>query len=121
MTKTLRDFVSQYVVGQFRRAAIVTHYGDEDEDPAMQLAGIRSAKRAVKVFDSFGADGRLALVPLLSDPDQGVRAFAAGYLVKVMPERALAVLKDVQEHGPMRASMTALHLLGRYERGELNM
>ncbi|MGA8170978.1 MAG: HEAT repeat domain-containing protein [Methylocystis sp.] len=92
------------LVEQFQRAAVVTHYGDEDEDNAMQLAGIRSAKKAAQGLDAFGA--RLALVPLLEDPDWGIRAFAAGYLLRIAPERSLPVLKDVYEHGSYYARMT---------------
>jgi hypothetical protein len=36
------------IVGQFRRAALVSHFGHEDEDGAMQLAGLNSAMRAAR-------------------------------------------------------------------------
>jgi hypothetical protein len=111
------DLPVRFLVGQFKRAAIVTHFGDEDEDNAMQLAGIRSAKRAARGLDAFGA--RLALVPLLEDPDWGVRAFAAGYLLKIAPERALPVLKDIHLYGSTHVRMTASEWLKKYERGEL--
>ena len=105
------------LVEQFKRAAIVTHFGYEDEDHAMQLAGIRGAKRAAQGLDAF--DARLALLPLLEDPDWGIRAFAGGYLLRIAPEQALPVLKDISQRGSYRARSTAAHWLEKYESGEL--
>jgi hypothetical protein len=111
------DFAVRFLIEQFKHAAIVTHFGYEDEDRAMQRAGIGAAKRVVQGLDAF--DARLALVPLLDDPDWGVRVSAAGYLVKALPERALAVLKEIRERCPTHARMTASHMLSKYEHGEL--
>ena len=109
------------VVKRFKHAAIALHYGYEDEDEAMQLAGIDGVKRAIQNLDAFGADARLALVPLLDDADQVVRALAARHLIKVMPERALAILKDIYLRGPTQARFVASSLLEQYERGELKI
>jgi DNA primase len=111
------DFAVRFLIEQFKHAAIVTHFGYEDEDRAMQRAGIGAAKRVAQGLDAF--DARLALAPLLEDPDWGVRASAAGYLVKAVPERALAVLKEIRDHCPTHARMTASEWLKKYERGEL--
>ena len=48
MSGEKHNLAVRLLVEQFKRAAIVTHFGDEDEDHAMQLAGIRSAKRAAQ-------------------------------------------------------------------------
>ncbi|MGA8169687.1 MAG: HEAT repeat domain-containing protein [Methylocystis sp.] len=120
MSGEREDPLIAYLMRQFTRAAIVAHYGYEDEDDAMQCAGIDSAKRAIKGLDLLGSKGRLALVPLLDDPDWGIRVFAAGYLVKIMPERALAVLKEIDERCPTRAHMTAFRILWSHEHGDLN-
>jgi Domain of unknown function (DUF2019) len=42
--------------------------------------------------------GRTALAPLLDHPDPGVRASAGVFLMDVMPERALPVLRDIDEN-----------------------
>ena len=115
MPDEIAKLTVRFLIGQFKRAAIVTHFGYEDEDHAMQRAGIRSAKRAVQCLDAFKA--RLALVPLLEDPDWGVRAFAGGYLLKIAPEQALPVLKDVYQRGSCHARSTAAEWLRTYERG----
>ena len=112
------NFAVRFLIEQFKHAAIVTHFGFEDEDRAMQRAGIGAAKRVVQGLDAF--DARLALAPLLEDPDWGVRASAAGYLVKALPERALAVLKEIRDHCPTHARITASHMLWNYEHGELD-
>ena len=88
MSNAKYNLAVRLLVEQFKRAAVVTHFGDEDEDHAMQLAGIRGAKRAAQGLDAF--DARLALLPLLEDPDWGVRAFAGGYLLRVAPEPSAA-------------------------------
>ncbi len=121
MSGKKQNLVIRYLVEQFSRAAIVTHFGYEDEDNAMQLAGLRSAKQAIQVLDTFGPDARLALVPLLDDPDWSIRVFAAGYLAKIMPERALPALQDIRLRAPTRARMTAFNMLQANERGELDL
>ena len=110
-----------FLVGQFKRAAMVTHFGYQDEDEAMQLAGIDGVKRAIQNLDAFGADARSALVPLLDDADQVVRVLAARHLIKVLPERALAILKDIHLRGSTEARLTASAILQKYERGELKI
>lgn len=121
MSDTQETLVYKRLIAQFKRAAIVTHFGYEDEDDVMQGAGISSAKRAVKALDALEPDGRKALSPLLNDSDPGVRVFAAGYLLRIMPERALSVLKEVYERGPIKVRLTAGRILNKYEDGELNM
>jgi len=119
MTKkklTEQEFLTLMMTAQFKRAAIVYHWGYEDDDELMKQAGLRSANEAIEVLDSY-KDGRLALVPFLDDPDPSVRVMAAGYLVKVIPERALAVLKELDERCLTRAHMTAFWFLQRHELG----
>jgi hypothetical protein len=116
-----RQLVIQFLVEQFKRGALVTHFGYDEEDSAMQLSGIECVKRAIRALDSFGPEGREGLIPLLEDPDWSIRVFAAGYLVKVMPEQALDVLKDIFLRCPTRAYWTASTMLQRYDRGELDM
>jgi hypothetical protein len=113
---TVDEVLIPMMAAQFKRAAIVYHWGYEDDDHAMQGAGKRSAEEAITVLDS-SKDGRMALVSFLDDPDPSVRVFAAGYLVKLMPERALAVLKDLDERCVTRAHMTAFWFLQRHENG----
>ena len=119
MTLDIPRAIVEGLIGQFRRAAIVTHFGYEDENDAMQTAGIDSAKQAIEVLDSFGSNARSALLPLLDDPDWSVRVFAASYLKKTHPQRALEVLKDIRDRCPAHhARWTALRTLDDFERGE---
>jgi hypothetical protein len=109
------------VVKRFKHAAIALHYGYEDEDEAMQLAGIDGLNRAIENLDAFGTEARSALIPLLEDSDQVVRALAARDLLTVMPERALAILRNIYLAGPMQARLVASSILERHERGELKI
>ncbi|WP_044561635.1 hypothetical protein [Azospirillum sp. B4] len=52
--------------------------------------------KAVRALDPVEPDGRIALAPLLDDPDDGVRVYAAAYLFGRLPDRAQAVWRDVQ-------------------------
>jgi hypothetical protein len=120
MTEPKPNPLIRYLIEQFKRAAIVVDFGYIDEDHAMQRAGIRSARQAIMVLDTCGPDARQALVPLLEDPNPAIRVYAAGFLLKVMPERALPVLKEIDEHCMERTTMTAFRILRRYERGDLD-
>lgn len=121
MSSEKHGLVKRFLAEKFKHAAIVAQFGYQDEDKAMQRAGTRAARASAEYLDACGDDGRLALVPLLEDPEWGVRVFAAGYLVKLMPEQAVAVLKDVSERCPTRERMRAAHMLWKYEHGELDL
>jgi hypothetical protein len=119
MSSRKPNLIVQHLILRFKRAAIAAHFGYEEEDSALQAAGNRLAKEAVRELDAF--DARLALVPLLDDPDWSIRVYAAGYLVKALPERALPILKNIREHCPTSAHMSAFWILERHEHGELEM
>jgi hypothetical protein len=110
------------LVERFRQSAKVADFGYQQEDHAMQLAGLRAVDRAAKQIDMLcGPEGRLELVPLLDDPELSIAVFAAGYLLKLMPERALAVLNDIVRRGHIEVRMTARSILRRHEWGKLDM
>jgi hypothetical protein len=110
----------RHLIGQFKRGAIVAHFGYEDENYAMQRVGLKSAQQVVTVLDTY-EDGREALVPLLDDPDQGIRVIAASHLLKTMPERALAVIEEIHERCPTEARLTAASILISREAGILDL
>jgi hypothetical protein len=118
MTNVKQDPLIPFLIERFKRGAIVTHFGYEDEDNAMTGAGIDSAKGAIKLLDALGPETRLALLPLLEDPDWSIRVFAAGYLLKAAPERALPVLKQIKEECLTRARFTAFQFLWDHEHEE---
>ena len=116
------DPAARLLVDRFKRAAMATNFGYQDEDKAMQLAGLRALDRAAKALDLlFNESGRQALVPLLNDADLSVRVYAAGYLLKLMPDRALAALSDIRLRGESEVRVTAGSILSRYEHGKLDM
>jgi HEAT repeat protein len=121
MSEQRPDPLIPFLVERFKRGAIVANFGYQDEDNAMQLAGLNSAKRAIETLDGFGADGRKALVPLLDDPNPAIRVLAARYLVKIMPETALAVLRHIERTYPDEAGTSAARILWSYERGDFKM
>lgn len=111
------EVIVPMMLTQFRRAATVYHWGREQEDADMESVGIKSAQEAAEALEAC-KDGRLTLVPFLDDTDPSVRVFAAGFLVKVLPERALAVLNEMDERCPTDAHMTAFWFLQRNRFGQ---
>jgi hypothetical protein len=109
------------LVEQFKAGAILYHQGLEDEKLAVQKRGQKNVFSAIQSLDAIGPEGRNNLIPLLEDPDPGVRVYAAGTLVKVIPERALAVLKEIDDFGTTRAHMTAYHMLRSHRLGDLRL
>jgi hypothetical protein len=65
-----------------------------DTDGANQVIHLMGA--IVSQLEAIGV-GRTALTALLDDPNAGVRASAAAWLVNLMPDRALPVLRAVEE------------------------
>jgi hypothetical protein len=119
LSESNRKRVLNFYVERFRRAAIVTHFGQIDEDKAMQNAGMKAAKRIVDDLDVLGPEGREALIPLLDDSDWDVGACAAAYLLKVKPRQAVAALENIRTHGPTPdVRMDAFLILRSFERGE---
>jgi hypothetical protein len=60
-------------------------------------------------------------LPLLEDPDWSIRVFAAGYLLKIAPHRAMPVLTEISELCLNQARFTASRFLDRYKSGELQV
>ena len=64
-------------------------------------------------LDAIGSGRRRDLAPLLEDADPRIRQAAAGWLLRIMPEPALPVLRDLAEKergttAGSRASMTLM-------------
>lgn len=116
-----RKLAFRLLAERFKRSAMATNFGYIDKDKALQLAGLRALGRTVRDIDLFGPDARRALVPLLEDEDFSTRAFAAGYLIKMLPDRALAVLQAVEASGPSEVRITAGSILRDHRLGTLDM
>jgi hypothetical protein len=65
-----------------------------DPDGVNQVVGLMRA--IVSQLDAIGA-GRAALVALLDNSNAGVRASAGAYLVNLMPDRVLPILRNIEE------------------------
>ena len=95
-TATQQERVASLVRG-IRFGARLSHtLHDELGDTIGENQVVDLMHEAVHQLDRLDP-GRNALLPLLGDPDAGVRAYAGAYLIKLMPDRAIAVLRDVEE------------------------
>jgi hypothetical protein len=60
---------------------------------------------------------RAALATLLDDPGAGVRAYAGAYMIKLMPERVIPILREIEEKEKANsAHFSASWTLLRWER-----
>ncbi|HMK91230.1 MAG TPA: HEAT repeat domain-containing protein [Methylocystis sp.] len=121
MPMKMPNFLSEDLVRRFKHAAMVAHFGYEDENIAMQRVGIDAVWQTVRELDAFGPDARSALIPLLDDPDPGVCVFAARHLLDIRPDRALAAIKHIHNHCRTEARRTAAKFLEKYQNGELKI
>ncbi|NLT69052.1 MAG: DUF2019 domain-containing protein [Acidobacteria bacterium] len=82
--------------------------------------GNKAAKKYVKAFKEitgrFGDEGREALVELLKNPDEGVRAMAAAFLLRYKTEEAKRVLSEIAT-GKGFAAFGASETLKRWQEG----
>ena len=109
------------LIEQFTAGAVLYHQGLEDEALRVQRKGQQAVLGAIKALDALGPHGRKSLFPLLDHPDPGVRVYAAGTLVKIIPEQALTVLQEIKNFGITRAHMTAFHMLQSIQDGDLRL
>jgi hypothetical protein len=64
---------------------------------------VRLTDAIVKNLDTIGS-GRAALAALLDHPDVGVRALAGIYLIDLMPERVVPMLREINEQRQGRSA-----------------
>ena len=65
-----------------------------DTDGANEIVGLMN--EIANALDGIGS-GRAALAVLLDHPDTGVRASAAAYLVDLMPDRVVPILRAIDD------------------------
>ena len=108
------------LVERFKRGAIKHQAGYLSAEDDLAVEGIALIRRVIAELDALGPHGRDALIPLLDDRAPAVRAWAAAPLVKIIPERAIAVLYEVKDRSVSDANMIAARLLILHEQGQLN-
>jgi len=69
---------------------------DQFLDTARENKVAKSMHAVVKALDEMRS-GRVALAELLDRPDPGVRASAGAYLIDMMPDRVMPVLRQIEE------------------------
>jgi hypothetical protein len=85
------------LVEKFKQSAIDYYTACNCENFPKQKVVIARTNKIIDSLDSVGDEGRLALAPLLNDADQGTRVLAAAYLLKIIPNQAMAVLNEVEK------------------------
>jgi len=96
------------------RLAATLH--DELLDTDGETKVVRLTFAVVKALDAIDP-GRTALSTLLHDPNARVRAAAGAYLIKLMPERVIPILREIEEKEKANsAHFSASWTLLRWER-----
>jgi hypothetical protein len=108
----------QALIEKYKQSAIAYYSACDDNDFAKQKTAGGSVNKIVQELDGFGAEGRLALIPLLDDPDQGVRTFVAADLLKIEPKRAIPVLTEISKGPTYFPRLDAGSFLESYAKGK---
>lgn len=93
---TAEDHAASLVRGFEFGAKLAHALKDELSDTAGFTQVVRLTDAIAKALDTIGS-GRVALARLLDHFDVGVRASAAAQLVDLMPERAVPILREIDE------------------------
>jgi hypothetical protein len=110
----------QHLIEKFKQSAIDYYSACDDDNFAKQKTVGERRSEIIRKLDAFGTQGRLALMPLLDDTDQGVRVLAAAFLLKVSPERAIPVLREISEGPTFFPRIGAGGFLDSYAKGKWN-
>ena len=97
------------LVGGF---VFATKLADALHDELLDTAGEKKVGilgcSIVETLDTIGS-GRAALAVLLDHPDAGVRASAGAFLINLMPDRALPVLREIEEKNGSNSAYFKAH------------
>lgn len=114
------DRVADLVLAFTRWAKQAAAAMDERLDFKEQGNCVSKMNAITASLDALPPHYRTALAPLLDDADVDIRARAAAYLLKTTRERALAVLRQIdEEHGGTHAGSIAMRWLFRHKLGEV--
>ncbi len=106
-------------IEKVRAGGIQWHLGQFLEIKTMQREARASILSALQELDDRTSVGRAALMPLLTDSDDGVRATATTFLAKTNPDAALPVLHDLSRTSFTEAGFTADDALRHYAEGKV--
>jgi hypothetical protein len=84
--------------------ALHDEFGDRDGE----ATALRSMDAIAKALNTAGA-GRTALSALLDSPDAGVRASAGAYLIDLMPDQVIPVLREIDKRGGGSSAASTAH------------
>ncbi|MGP8169731.1 hypothetical protein [Rhodoblastus sp.] len=119
MTKEASLRKIKTIVEKYKESATAYYAALDDDNFTKQKFEMDSVNKIVEMLDSFGVEGRLALIALLDDANQGIRVLAAAFLLKEIPDRAIAVLKEIQVGQTIYPRLTAVGFLRSYAEGKM--
>jgi hypothetical protein len=105
------------LVEQFAKAAKLYFEAWGVHDFKRQDEGIEKAYDAATALDALGTGHRMTLVRLLDSDDVELRVVAATCLRRVMPDRALSILRKIDETDLGLPALAAMHTLFDHENG----
>jgi hypothetical protein len=108
------------IIDSFKKGCLLRDEGYTYMDDNLSDQGLGLIRGSLRELDAIGPHSRDALIPLWNDPSAAIRVYAAAALVRVIPERALAVLNEISDFCLEDARMTASRLLILYEHSDLN-
>ena len=117
MIKKNSKHTIQTLVEKYKQSTIDYYLACYDDNFAKQKTAGSHVNQIAKTLDTFGDEGRLALISLLDDPDHGVRTFVAADLLKIDPKRAIPVLEEISKGATYFPRLDAGSFLESYAKG----
>jgi hypothetical protein len=116
---TIPQLLDRFVDACERCYGCTRFLADEEGGGTDMRAYNKASGEPYAVAKELNSRGRLGeLVPLLNHPFVTVRQKAAGYCLPIAADKALAVLKGLDEIGLSKESMEARWILGEWQRGK---
>lgn len=118
MTNASDESRKEQLLEEFRQNVFGRYQAQDLLDRKFEIACIKNMLRIMDELDSILPEGRAALARFLDSDELEVRGMAAAYLLNIMPEKALPILRDIDDHCYGDVAIDAMTALSKYKWGD---
>ncbi len=115
----IKEASTDALVGEYRRAAAAQWVAIAR---GQRKIAYKNSDMVVKIYSELRKRGELAqkeLLPLLTDSEPGVRAWAASHALEFAPEKGEPVLRELEQAPRGLTAVTAKYALKQWREGNL--
>lgn len=109
----------EMLVADYRQAAAAQWFAITSGQRKVARANSEVVVKIYTELRSRGRDAQVALLPLLEDPEPGVRAWAASHALDFAPEQGEPVLMALERSPSGLTAVTAKYALKQWREGTL--